>query len=113
MAVYGKKQGHHCYWLTKDGESLANFDKESEVDAIIRMQDDLQNAVNERNQAWFELEEKQTGQSFQGIAEATKIEGFDMIAVNGDGVVISTDNVKPNAAELDVGKRYEITIKLA
>lgn len=38
MAKYGKVQGHHCFWLTKDGKSLANFDDESEVDAIINMQ---------------------------------------------------------------------------
>lgn len=111
MAQYGKTPGHHCYWLTKDGKSLTNFAQESEVDAIIKMQNDLQHAVNERNQAWFELEEKQATQSFQGIAETTKIDGFDMIAVNGDGVMISTDNAKPNAADLDVGMRYEITIK--
>ena len=36
--MYGKERGHHCWWLTKDGKSLAHFDKEEEVDAIIDMQ---------------------------------------------------------------------------
>tara|TARA_R110002012_G_scaffold320171_1_gene542646 strand:- start:292 stop:579 length:288 start_codon:yes stop_codon:yes gene_type:complete len=35
---YGKTQGHHCWWLTINGKSVANFDDEKEVDAIIKMQ---------------------------------------------------------------------------
>ena len=79
---------------------------------IKKLEAELQNAVNERNQAWFELEEKQDVPSFQGVAETTKIDGFDMISINGDGGMISTDNAKPNAVDLVVGKRYEITVKL-
>lgn len=37
MAIYSKGQGHHCWWLKKDGVSLAHFDKESDVDEIIEM----------------------------------------------------------------------------
>lgn len=33
--MYSKTQGHHCWWLNKDGKALANFDDEKEVDAII------------------------------------------------------------------------------
>lgn len=36
--MYGKTPGHHCWWLTKDGVSLANFDDESQVDEIIKLQ---------------------------------------------------------------------------
>ena len=35
MAKYGKKRGHHCWWLTIDGNSVANFDNETDVDGII------------------------------------------------------------------------------
>ena len=35
---YGKIEGHHCWWLTVNGKSLANFDRESDVDAIIKQQ---------------------------------------------------------------------------
>lgn len=49
--------------------------------------------------------------SFEGVAEIIEIDGFDMVGVNGDGVMISTDNTKPNATELIVGKRYEISVK--
>lgn len=38
MAEYGKMQGHHCWWLTRDGKELANFDNEEEVDRIINME---------------------------------------------------------------------------
>ena len=38
MAKYGKTQGHHCWSLTKNGKSLANFDDEKEVDSIINME---------------------------------------------------------------------------
>lgn len=38
MAEYSKTQGHHCWWLTKNGKSLANFDDEKEVDAIINIE---------------------------------------------------------------------------
>ena len=33
--MYSKTEGHHCWWLNKDGKALANFDDEKEVDAII------------------------------------------------------------------------------
>jgi len=33
--MYSKTQGHHCWWLNKNGKALANFDNEKEVDAII------------------------------------------------------------------------------
>jgi len=36
--MYSKTQGHHCWWLNKNGKALANFDDENEVDAIIDMQ---------------------------------------------------------------------------
>ncbi len=35
--MYTKTQGHHCWWLNKNGKALANFDDEREVDEIIRM----------------------------------------------------------------------------
>jgi hypothetical protein len=36
--MYGKMKGHHCWWLTRDGKELANFDNEEEVDRIINME---------------------------------------------------------------------------
>lgn len=50
MQRYGKVRGHHCWWLTKDGKSIANFDNESDVDAIISMESTLQR-FNYRGQA--------------------------------------------------------------
>lgn len=38
MTKYGKTKGHHCWWLTKDGRSLAPFDEEEDVDQIINME---------------------------------------------------------------------------
>ena len=35
--MYSKTEGHHCWWLNKDGKALANFDDEKEVDAIITL----------------------------------------------------------------------------
>tara|TARA_R110000737_G_C14535919_1_gene478112 strand:+ start:372 stop:677 length:306 start_codon:yes stop_codon:yes gene_type:complete len=35
--MYSKTQGHHCWWLNKDGKALANFDNESDVDEIITL----------------------------------------------------------------------------
>ena len=37
--VYTKKQGHHCWWLAKNGKSLANFDNECDVDDLINAYD--------------------------------------------------------------------------
>ena len=37
--MYTKTEGHHCWWLNKDGKALANFDKESDVDEIITLQE--------------------------------------------------------------------------
>ena len=34
---YSKTQGHHCWWLNKNGKALANFNDEKEVDNIIKM----------------------------------------------------------------------------
>jgi hypothetical protein len=101
-------QGNHCM-----------------INKLEALKAELQKAVNERNEAWFQLEEagipinqvgsnqEQRGStlSFEGVAEIAKIDGFDMIAVNGDGVMISTDNVKPNAVELVTGKLYKISVK--
>ena len=39
--MYSKTLGHHCWWLNKDGDALANFDNESSVDAIIIQEIDL------------------------------------------------------------------------
>lgn len=36
--MYSKTEGHHCWWLNKDGKPLANFDNESDVDAIINLE---------------------------------------------------------------------------
>jgi hypothetical protein len=37
--MYSKTQGHHCWWLNKDGKAIANFDSESDVDAIITLEE--------------------------------------------------------------------------
>ena len=36
--MYSKTEGHHCWWLNKDGKALAHFDNESDVDDIIKME---------------------------------------------------------------------------
>ena len=33
--MYTKTEGHHCWWLNKNGKAVANFDNESDVDEII------------------------------------------------------------------------------
>lgn len=35
---YSKTTGHHCWWLNVDGKAVANFDNESDVDAIIALE---------------------------------------------------------------------------
>ena len=35
--MYSKTEGHHCWWLNKDGKALANFDDEGDVDDIITL----------------------------------------------------------------------------
>lgn len=42
MSIYSKTNGHHCFWLKKNGKSLANFDNESDVDEIIEMSELLE-----------------------------------------------------------------------
>ena len=42
MARYTKTQGHHCWWLNKDGKALTNFDNEKDVDDIIRLEETLE-----------------------------------------------------------------------
>lgn len=41
MAKYSKGNGHHCFWLKKNGKAIANFDNESDVDEIIEMKNCL------------------------------------------------------------------------
>lgn len=53
MAKYGKKRGHHCWWLTIDGKSVANFDNESDVDGIIDTEverNKLKEAINQASE---------------------------------------------------------------
>lgn len=38
MAKYSKGNGHHCFWLKKNGKAIANFDNESDVDAILELE---------------------------------------------------------------------------
>lgn len=64
-------------------------------------------ALNEINSNQVEC----VTQSFSGAAERSRIEEHDVIVINGDGVMLSTDNAKPNAVELEVGKCYEISVK--
>ena len=35
--MYTKTEGHHCWWLNKDGKALANFDDEKDVDDIVAL----------------------------------------------------------------------------
>lgn len=39
--TYSKSNGHHCFWLNINGNSVANFDHESDVDDIIKMSNQL------------------------------------------------------------------------
>jgi hypothetical protein len=41
MAKFSKTRGHHCWWLNMDGRPLANFDNESDVDEIIKLEETL------------------------------------------------------------------------
>ena len=47
--MYSKTQGHHCWWLNRDGKALANFDDEKEVDAIIFLSEKVA-LINEMKQ---------------------------------------------------------------
>lgn len=50
--MYSKTQGHHCWWLNKDGKSLANFDSESDVDDIIEQQKHIEFLKKQSNEAF-------------------------------------------------------------
>ena len=43
--IYGKVTGHHCFWLTINGKSVAHFDDEADVDAIIKLDADLKSTT--------------------------------------------------------------------
>jgi hypothetical protein len=43
LKIYGKKKGNNCWLLTINGKETAPFDKESDVDDIIAMEDELNN----------------------------------------------------------------------
>ena len=56
--MYSKTQGHHCWWLNKDGKALANFDNESDVDDIIQMQTTIReqhSAIEDNEQVLKEM----------------------------------------------------------
>jgi hypothetical protein len=54
MITYGKTEGHHCWWLTINGESVSNFNNKSDIDGIITS---IQNNLKSRQE--FELLRKQ------------------------------------------------------
>ena len=37
---YSKTRGFHCWWLNKNDKALAHFDNESDVDGIIKLNND-------------------------------------------------------------------------
>lgn len=46
---YGKVRGHHCWWLTVNGISVANFDDEKVIDEIMTLEverNELNDACN-------------------------------------------------------------------
>ncbi len=49
--------------------------------------------------------------SFEGEAHTAKIDGKDVVALWGDGVITAADNVTPCEVKLENGKRYRITIE--
>jgi len=50
LKEYGKTTGHHCWWLTINGKSVANFDDESDVDGIIEMSKELEQTAIKLNE---------------------------------------------------------------
>jgi len=93
MAKYGKIQGHHCWWLTKDGQSLANFDDEKEVDAIIGMQTTLDDSnTSAFGDGWYD-----------GFLEAKKLnedENYYLDDTNEDEVREMSEYAESTHAEL-------------
>ena len=43
---YEKGQGHHCWWLKRNGIEIANFDNELHVDEIVSMNTAYHDTVN-------------------------------------------------------------------
>ena len=64
--TYTKIQGHHCWWLAKNGKSLANFDSESDVDDIINAHDRSQERIKD-------LEDQLVGARNKNISCANKV----------------------------------------
>jgi hypothetical protein len=53
---------------------------------------------------------EQSNVTFQGVAENTIIDGFKLVSVNGDGVMLSVDNGGLSPVNLKIGSTYKITI---
>ena len=56
--MYTKTEGHHCWWLNKDGKALANFDNEKDVDDIIKMQTTIVEQLSEIEDLGYEMMER-------------------------------------------------------
>ena len=56
--MYTKTEGHHCWWLNKDGKALANFDNEKDVDDIIKMQTTIVEQLSEIEDLGYEMMEQ-------------------------------------------------------
>jgi len=93
MSKYGKTEGHHCWWLTKDGKSLANFDDEKEVDAIIELQETIDDAVTSSfGDGWYD-----------GFLEAKKLDKDDeyyLHDINEDEVRCMSEHAESKHAKL-------------
>ena len=71
--------------------------------------DELERQLNESGGTPQETLEK-VG-SFEAEAHDAKIDDQDVVALWGDGIMTTADNVEPCEIKLEKGKRYRVTIE--
>jgi len=90
---YGKTSGHHCFWLTINGKEVANFDKESDVDAIIELQESVEDSnTSAFGDGWYD-----------GFLEAQKLDedkDYYLEEINEDEVREMSEHAESKHAEL-------------
>ena len=67
--MYTKTEGHHCWWLNKNGKALANFDNESDVDEIIKVHKSAQMCVYDMHSSTGKIKKK-TGMKLMSLCQS-------------------------------------------
>ena len=90
---YGKTSGHHCFQLTINDKEVAYFDKESDVDAIIKLQESVEDSnTSAFGDGWYD-----------GFLEAKRLDedkDFYLEDINADEVRDRSEHAESKHAEL-------------